>query len=326
MKIWGKSKAIHSTWFFLPTFKLLLDCGEGASTTLGIHASDVEYVFLSHMHLDHIAGLLTLGRFQKRTLKHEPKRRLAQVLYNPACQDKIDKLIRFFKDWDLFLKFVPLEEGKDYKIAKNIYLRPFRVNHTAPYYHEILPAIGCHIVEVRRRLRKEFLDKKEEMDRSVPAGASAQKAFTEFMLELKKNHSDDEIHETYERKILSYCGDSSPVSPEWVRGTEILMHESSFLNKDEMEAAHSAFADVVEVAKKAQAGALVVYHLSERYKRELPHYREMMEKMAKDAGLACPLYIVGIDEFFRKDMGLNPSPTLPLTREGVATSPLSKRD
>ncbi|MBI4215769.1 MAG: MBL fold metallo-hydrolase [Parcubacteria group bacterium] len=299
MRILGRSKAIHSTWFFLPEYKVLLDAGEGASSTLGIHTSDIEYVFISHTHLDHIAGLLTISRFQKRTLDNEPNRVLCRVLYHPGCRNQMDKIKRFLKDFGASLEFIEIEENQDFEIKKNIFIKPFLVEHTAPYYREKLTAIGCHLIERRRRLVPQYAKIVDDLEKKHKDAKMARQEISAAMLDLKKKVGEEALHESYERIMLSYCGDCEPVNPQLVRGTEILMHESTFITKAEMEAAHSSFEDVVRVAKEAQCKALVVYHLSERYKRELPQYKDIMEKIAKRENLQCPLYIVGIDEFFR---------------------------
>lgn len=44
----------------------LVDCGEGCVTQLkkaGVEAAQIDAVFLTHLHLDHVAGLATLGAF-----------------------------------------------------------------------------------------------------------------------------------------------------------------------------------------------------------------------------------------------------------------------
>ncbi len=305
MEIWGKSKAIHGTWFFLPEFKLLLDAGEGASSSLGIHGSDIETVFISHTHLDHIAGLVTIGRFQKRTLKNEPNRRLCRVLYHRDCEKKIHLLKKFLEDFYVRLDFIEIEDGEDFLIKKNTFLRVFKVDHNASYYRQKITSVGCHIVEKRTRLKSKVLKEQKRIKAQYKDPKAAQKKITEWILKLKKEQGEAGICEEYDHIRLSYCGDSRPVNPSLLKGTEVLMHEATFIDPVDMEAAHSCVGEVVSLAKKVKCKALVIYHLSERYKRELPNYKEVIFQIAKKKKLDCPLFIVGIDEFFRKKIKIN---------------------
>jgi len=72
----------------------------------------------------------------------------------------------------------------------------------------------------------------------------------------------------HDHMLLSYCGDSRPIDPKIVEGTEILMHECTFMTPDEVESAHSSLPEVIKVAKKSKCKKLVLYHLSERYLQE----------------------------------------------------------
>src|SRR5210317_1992004 len=52
------SKALYSSWYFYAPDRLMFDCGEGAASRLSQEIFAVEKIFLSHGHVDHIAGLL----------------------------------------------------------------------------------------------------------------------------------------------------------------------------------------------------------------------------------------------------------------------------
>ena len=53
----GYSLAKYSTWFFYRPDRILFDCGEGVSTTLGNRIYGIERIVLSHGHGDHVAGI-----------------------------------------------------------------------------------------------------------------------------------------------------------------------------------------------------------------------------------------------------------------------------
>ena len=309
MRIIGRSKALYGTWFFIPTYKLIFDCGDGAGYSLGIRSGDIEYICLSHMHLDHIAGIPTILRFQQRVLKgirkSYPDRAITKIIHHPDHIEKIKPLKQYLASYYITPEFVKLDTGTDFEIAKNIYIRSFKVQHSATYYKKPITAVGYHLIEKRKRLKKKYLDKIEAIEKEVkkPKDADFQKA--QLMVTLKKEKGKEELYEQYEVKLVSYCGDSTPVDYKEIMGTNILLHEATFLTPEGMEGAHSHIDDVLALAKKAKCKALVVYHISEKYKREKAGYKKEIIQLAKKKKLDIPVYVVGVDEFFNKDINVS---------------------
>ncbi|MBI4117789.1 MAG: MBL fold metallo-hydrolase [Parcubacteria group bacterium] len=306
MRIVGRSKALYSTWFYLPTFKILLDAGEGAAATLGTETSDIQYIFLSHMHMDHWTGLPAIARFQKRVIFKDERHSMATVLYHPDFQKEIEHIRAFLERGNirLFFRYQPLEIGKNIHIRDQFFLRPFLVDHQPSYYQHPLTAMGVHLVEKRKKLNSEFAvhqQKLNEKFKNEPGKASD--AFREFMIGQKKQYGNDESRfvEYYDHKILSYCGDSRPVDPKEVFETEILMHECTFLEKDEVESAHSSLPEVLQVAKKSRCKNLLLFHISERYRQERKQYIEEIIKKAKSK-LSSPVFAVPVDKTFFQDV------------------------
>lgn len=87
--------------------------------------------------------------------------------------------------------------------------------------------------------------------------------------------------------LFSYGGDSVPLNPNLVRGTEVLLHEATFVEElDRKEYKHSTVWEAIEVAKRAGVQKeLILFHLSSRYRWEM----EELEK--KIAGLNLPFRV-----------------------------------
>lgn len=303
MKIIGRSKALHSTWFFLPTYKLMLDCGEGACLELGTLASDVNYIFLSHMHIDHWSGLLSLARFQKRVFLKDKTKKMGTILYHPSFTPKIQEIKNFLESeqFRLYFKYQEIREGQYYHLRDQFFIKPFLVEHNASYYKTKQVATGLHLIEKRKRLNKKMLQEKEKIEKKFYDDPhKAKEEFTKFIIEQKQKYGEETLIEWYDYKILSYCGDSRPVPDEEVKDTELLMHECTFFEDDEMEAAHSSVEEAVMVAKKSKCKNLILYHFSERYFREKINYIEKAQKIAKKH-LSIPVYIVPVNKLFIKN-------------------------
>lgn len=86
----------------------------------------------------------------------------------------------------------------------------------------------------------------------------------------------------YIPRSFAYCCDTAPFTllPEYVRGVNLLYHEATFtkdLKQMAMETFHSTASDAAECAKSANAGKLLLGHLSARYKDNLTILQEACE-------------------------------------------------
>jgi len=72
-----------------------------------------------------------------------------------------------------------------------------------------------------------------------------------------------------------------PLNPRLVSGTEVLLHEATFLDdEDRKEYKHSTVWEAIEVAKKAGVQKeLILFHLSSRYRWELKGVEEKIASL-----------------------------------------------
>lgn len=82
-----------------------------------------------------------------------------------------------------------------------------------------------------------------------------------------------------------------PIDPEKIRGAEVLMHDSTFLALDDREdPTHATMAEAFETAAKAEVGALVLFHVSSRYRRDKAI--KQAEKLAREREFEKPVIVV----------------------------------
>lgn len=264
MKLIAYSKALYSTWLYYAPDRILFDCGEGVSSFLENKVYAIRRVFLSHGHADHVSGLMGLINIRNNAMGDREK---DLTIYFPAGNHLISELIVYFSRTNRKLRYnlewvpmqpgdrVPLHEAKRH----GRYLEAFATVHSS---NEI--SLGYNIVERRRRLKPEYRD-------------LSQREIAELVRAGKK----EEITEEYDQRIFTYGGDSVPLKPVFIRNTEVLCHEATFLDdSDRKEYKHSTVWEAIEVAKEAGVKKeLLLFHLSSRYRRDLPKVKEKIEAM-----------------------------------------------
>jgi ribonuclease Z len=158
------------------------------------------------------------------------------------------------------LHWIPLEAGASFDLGstsgsdKKAKARGGRRVVTFPTKHiQGRLTLGYKIVETRRRLKAEYssLTQEEIRDRARangPAGAR-------------------DLSEDYEATLVAFGGDGLPLEPDMVQGSELLLHEATILDPAERKhQLHSTLDEAVRVAARVRPKALVLYHISGRYR------------------------------------------------------------
>lgn len=247
------SKALYSTWVYYAPDRILFDCGEGVSTLLENKVFAIKHVFLSHGHADHISGLMGLINIRNNAMGDQEKE---LRVYYPAGSFFVSELISYFARTNRHLQYdlewIPLKAGDRVSLLPGRHSRYIQAFSTVHARGE--PSLGYNVCEVRRRLKPEY--------RGLPH---------EEIVALVQAGKKEEISETYVQPLFSYGGDSVPLNPELVRGTEVLLHEATFVEEeDRKEYKHSTVWEAIQVAKEAGVQKeLVLFHLSSRYRWDL---------------------------------------------------------
>jgi ribonuclease Z len=282
MRLLIYSKALYSSWVFYSADRILFDAGEGASSVLGNKAFAIKRVFLSHGHADHIAGLVSLVNIRNNAMGDREKE---LIVYYPKGNYLISEMINFIartnRRLNYNLEWVPLEAGDRVDLIGGQlprYIEAFPTVHT---YNEA--SLGFNIVEVRHRLKRELV------------GASQ-----EEIMSIIKKEGRQSINETYDQRLFSYGGDSVPIKPEYIYETDVLCHDTTFLDdKDRKEYKHATLSEAIEVARLAKVRKeLICLHISSRYKskvREIANASGTYEGLEFKVTLIPPGRVVSIE-------------------------------
>jgi len=253
MRLLIYSKALYSSWVYYSPDRILFDAGEGASTILGNKAFAIRRVFLSHGHADHIAGLVGLVNIRNNALGDTEKE---LEIYYPKGNYLVSEMMAFLartnRRLNYDLTWIPLEVGDRVELLSGQMPRYIEAFPTVHVHNET--SLGYNVVEMRHRLKPEL------------AGATQQEIVARVRSEGK-----DAVSEDYAQKLFSYGGDSVGIKPTHVSETEILCHDTTFLDeRDRKEYKHATLAEAMQCARDAGVKKeLICLHISSRYKSKL---------------------------------------------------------
>ncbi len=251
LTISGYSTALFSTWYFVEELGLLFDAGDGVISQLLQKSGKIKFIFISHADRDHLTGLLQLNQLNARP--GFPK------IYYPKDSRSITSLETFSKHFDPRVEateWIPMKQGEEVEIKKDIIVTSIKNSHVISP-DSIAKSFG-YLVQLRKyKLKPEYLH-------------LSQKEIIQRKKELGENELTCEVREN----ILGYSGDTPVENFQVWNNTKILIHEATFLNRNEFtdddtrSNKHSVLEDVIKAATGININTLIFGHFSSRYSHE----------------------------------------------------------
>jgi len=270
--ILGSGSAVPTSWHN-PSSQIvqylgkqfLIDCGEGTQMQMiryNIRNRNLDHIFISHLHGDHFYGLI--GLINSFNLMRRNKK-----LHIYASRD-LKKLIDFQLNitnstLNFPVEYHDLEEQENAVLYEDNYLKI----STIPLIHSI--AVWGFLIREkagRRHLRKSFIKEHNPTPEQIAGILEGKDFITKDGKSLK--FKEITFPPTAPRSF-AYCSDTAflDTTAEYVKGVNLLYHESTFDNANELlanQTLHSTAAQAARVAKEAGAGKLLIGHYSARFK------------------------------------------------------------
>lgn len=266
--------------------KFMIDCGEGAQIRMrqnNIKTSRLNHIFISHLHGDHVFGLIglisSLGMLGRTAdLEIHAHADLESIL-----QPQIDY---YCPEINFKVLFHPINPRKHALIYEDKSLKVFSL----PLKHRV-PTCGFLFEEKEkpRHMIKTMIEHYHIPLNKIPdiqQGANFVTAEGEIILnELLTRPAE-------KPKKYAYCSDtafSKRLIP-WIREVDVLYHEATFLHSDIVRAqatGHSSALQAAEIAREANVGKLIIGHYSARY--------EKIEELLSEAQTIFPQTMLAYD-------------------------------
>lgn len=243
----------------------LIDCGEGTQIQCrkyNIRLGKINHIFISHLHGDHVFGLLGLmSTFNLLDRKHD--------LNIYAHRDIIHTIEYFEKNFTNKLSYNIITHHLKSKGVNQIYEDNQVVVHSFPLRHRI-PTCGFVFREKEkpRNIKKELIEKYNisvKDIRSIKEGS-------DLILENGQIIPNRVLTlPPYKTRSYAYCSDTKYFKKlvSFVQDTDLLYHEATFTNAEKTlakETFHSTSEEAALTARDAGAKTLLLGHFSARYK------------------------------------------------------------
>jgi len=237
----GGSRAGEGTVVLLPQLRLALDAGYPSRALV-----PMEQVVVSHGHTDHLAAVPFWA--SQRQLQNLPGARLyAPVEIAPELSQLLALVASLERGKPFAVEVVPVTEGDEVPLRKDMVLRFFRTSHW-------VPTLGTLLVWKKKQLKPEFA--------GLPAGELA-----------ALRQAGTEVEAIVAVPLLAYLADTGPEvleSASVLAQVEVLVVECSFLSPRDVERArqfgHMHLEDLARWLPGAKNRHLVLTHLSRRHR------------------------------------------------------------
>ena len=241
---------------------ILMDCGEGVQRQvlgLGLGLNKDTTILVTHLHGDHVTGLL--GLLQTMSLA---QRRKAVTIVAPSALlhwlQLTSELLHIGLTFPI--RFVPAKNGTVLR-TQNFTVRATNAEHSIEAF--------CYLVEEKDRPGVFFPEKARKL--GVPEGRqwSRLQKGRAVTVDGRTVKPMQVMGPSRRGRAIGYSGDTRPSRrlSRFFRGVDLLVFDSTFARKDAdkaLERKHSTSAEAAEVAKNAHVKRLVLTHFSARYR------------------------------------------------------------
>ena len=253
--------------------RMMFDCGEGTQRQLqrSVGLAQVDEIFLTHFHADHILGLPGLLKTYDLTAREEPL-----TIYGPrGLHDLFNTLGRLIGRTDYDLDLIEMDPG-DAVPHDGARVEAFAVEHS-------VRANGYALIEEERPGRFDPEAAKRLGVREGPAFAALQRG-EQVEGDAGPVRPEDVMGERRLGRTVAITGDTAPChsTVSAAADADLLVHDASFSEEEAQRAVdtgHSTVGQAAAVAREAHVKMLALVHISSRYHvgKVLEEAREVFE-------------------------------------------------
>lgn len=244
----------------------LIDCGEGTQTQMRkykIGFSKINHIFISHLHGDHIFGLIGLIS----TFALLGRTNDLHVYAHSELQNFLTPQIKFLYPEDIPFRIVchPLNFKKEQLIFedKTASVYSFPLDHR-------IPTCGFRFEE-KPVLPNLIPEKLKEYNIPIRYRQGIKEGADFITYDGRIIPNSELTTNKHKARAFAFCSDTriNESYIESIKNVDLLYHEATFASDNQALAQttyHSTGEDAARIAQKADVGKLIIGHFSARYK------------------------------------------------------------
>jgi ribonuclease Z len=246
---------------------LLFDCGEGTQIQLRkakLRTGKLKAVFISHMHGDHVTGLVGL----LMTLEMSGRSAPLSIFGPEDLEEYISCSKRLLRtNFSYEIQFGLAGEGKTH-VSEKYYIESLPLDHR-------ISCFGYAFCE-KDRPGKFMVDEAISLGvREGPLFGKLQRGEAVEVSGGRKVFPDQVLGEPKKGVKVAYCMDTVPCkgARELAYESDVLIYDGTFGPDEEYEAMQSGHSTVIQgasLARESEVKKLLLTHISPRYEDELP--------------------------------------------------------
>jgi ribonuclease Z len=239
--------------------RMMFDCGEGTQRQLqrSLGLAQVDEIYLTHFHADHVLGLPGLLKTYDLTAREEPL-----TIYGPrGLRDLFKTLGRLIGRTDYSIDLIELDPGEAVR-HDGAEVRAFAVEHS-------VRANGYTLIEEDRPGR---FDPQAAEHLGVAEGPDFAALQRGEQVEGSAGpvNPEDVMGKPRPGRTVAITGDTAPChsTVSAAADADLLIHDASFSEEEVQRAAdtgHSTVGQAASVAREAHVKMIALVHISSRY-------------------------------------------------------------
>jgi ribonuclease Z len=241
----------------------LFDCPEGTQRQImnsGHSMMRIKNIFLSHMHADHFLGL-----FGWIATMEMNQRKEKLTIYSPiGGTEKIKKMLKEIIAKTTFeIEYKQIKRSTILKDENGIEVSAFPLKHN----------VQCFGFALKEKDKEGTFNRKKAEALGIPVGPLyAKLAAGEKVKHNGKTFTAKDVmdySQSRKGRKICYVADTRPCADaiKGCEGADVLIHEATFLEEQKdkaIETEHSTALEAAQIAKKAKAKKLFLFHFSAR--------------------------------------------------------------
>ncbi len=270
----------EETFVALPEYNVTFDAGRAPREIISI-----DNLCLSHGHMDHAAGI-AYYLSQRGFVGNAPGR----IIVHRDLARPIQKLMDIWSDIEghpIPGQIYGVEPLEDVPLRRNLFVRPFAVNHAAN-------ALGFTLIDVRHKLKPEFHGK------SGPE-----------LVALKRRGM--EIEHRVENPLFTYTGDTAIgrfLNHDFVRKSKSVALECTFFDPEHLSRAeagrHIHVRDLTKILEAIPDARVLLTHVTKR--TDLRTARRFLERAVNSSELERIMFLMERTQRSASGHELRPTP------------------